>query len=311
MAIQNYKSCVVTGGAGLIGSKLVSALHNRGMKAKVLDDFSTKRLETAIAGIELVKGDVENPNTCKKEICADIVFHLAGYAKVKEGFTNPGDVFKKNIMGALNVLEAMRVNDFKSIAFTSSATVYGDLISERPNEDFSPLVPSSIYGASKLACENLICGYCKTYGFRAYIFRLSNIVSYNSSHGVIRDFVLNLRKNPKEMKILGNGMQQRSFVYVDDCVLGMLCALDKATGQISTFNISNKDQITIREVAEIVSSELGLKPVFSFEKASRGWVGDLKSTLIDTSRLESLGWKCSLDSRQVVKRCVREMGLGN
>jgi len=308
MKTMPYEDCVVTGGAGMIGSELVSVLCRRGVRSKILDDFSTKRYKNTHAGVELVRGDITDATTCKKAINTDLVFHLAGRPTIKDGLDKPGDTFIKGVLGTVNVLEAMRANDAKSIVFASSAMIYGNLASERPMEDYGPLIPASIYGASKLACENLICSYCKTYGFRSYIYRLSNIVGSNSNHGVIRDFVLKLKENPEEMDILGNGNQERSFVYVSDCVAGMLHALDKASDQINVFNLGNSDKVSIREVATIVSSELGLAPQFHFEKSMYG-KSDLRALLMDSSRLESLGWKCSLSSREAVKKCVRDMVL--
>ena len=193
---------------------------------------------------------------------------------------DPETCFRENVCATHVILEAARKSDVKVLAFTSSSTVYGDAKMIPTPEDYPP-EPISIYGASKLASELLIMAHARTYGFRAVIYRLANIVGPRSSHGVIYDFLQKLERNPRELEILGDGTQRKSYLYIDDCVNAMMAGLQKANKHVEVFNVGSEDQITVREIAEIVVGELGLKNVeFKFAvgvNEGRGWTGDVKN----------------------------------
>jgi UDP-glucose 4-epimerase len=172
-------------------------------------------------------------------------------------------------------------------------------------------MPISTYGASKLACEALITAYAYTYGFKAIIYRLANIVGPRSRHGVIFDFVEKLRRSPGQLEILGDGTQTKSYLYVKDCIDAILLGLDKSSAQVEIFNVGSEDQADVKTVAQIVIEEMGLegvKLVFTGGvDGGRGWKGDVKNMLLDITKLKTLGWKPKLNSRQAVREAAKSL----
>jgi UDP-glucose 4-epimerase len=190
----------------------------------------------------------------------ETIFHLAANPEVKTGSTNPETHYQQNIAATFNLLEALRkAGNNKTLTFTSSSTVYGEATRTPTPEDYTPLKPISIYGATKLACEALITAYAYTYGFKALIYRLANIVGPRNKHGVIHDFIQKLRKNPKELEILGDGTQTKSYLYISDCIEAMLIGIEKSKNQVEIYNVGSEDQITTTQIAQIIIKELGLK----------------------------------------------------
>jgi UDP-glucose 4-epimerase len=239
-----------------------------------------------------------------------VVFHLAANPEVRVGSVEPSVHFRENVLATFNLLEALRLRGWKGeFVFTSSSTVYGE--ADMPTLENAVLKPISVYGGSKLACEGLISAYACSYGFRALIFRLANVVGPRSEHGVIVDFVRKLRENPKELEILGDGSQRKSYVYVDDCVEVLLLALDKTQGVVEVFNVGSEDQVDVLSIARIVVEEMGLEDV-DFKvtggvDGGRGWVGDVKDMLLDVSKLKELGWRPRFNSVEAVRLTVKEM----
>jgi UDP-glucose 4-epimerase len=236
--------------------------------------------------------------------------HLAANPDVRLSTINPEVHYKQNVLATFNLLEAMRkVGTVKALVFASSSTVYGEASKVPTPEDYAPLEPISVYGASKLSCEALITGYAHTYGFKAIICRLANIIGARSTHGVVYDFVEKIRKNPKELEVLGDGTQTKSYLFVDDCIEGISVALRESQEQVDIFNIGSEDQIDVKTIASTVVEEMGLKNVrLRFTGAvdgGRGWVGDVKSMLLETSKLKSRGWTPKYDSEQSIKLTVR------
>ena len=233
-----------------------------GYEIRILDNLSSGFLENLsqiMDEIEFVKGDCKNYHDVLNSMKGvEVVFHLAADPEVRLGLCDPTTCFRENVYATHVILEAVRKSDVKVVAFTSSSTVYGDAKLVPTPEDYPPK-PISVYGASKLASESLIMAYAHTYDFKAVIYRLANIVGPRSKHGVIHDFLQKLQRNPSELEILGDGTQRKSYLYVDDCVNAMILGLQKASRQIEVFNVGSEDQITVREVAEIVIRELGLK----------------------------------------------------
>jgi len=240
-----------------------------------------------------------------------VVFHLAANPEVRVGSVAPEVHFQQNVMATYNLLEALRKSEtVKILAFTSSSTVYGEAEIPTP-EDYSSPKPISIYGASKLACEALISGYAHTYGFKASIYRLANVVGSRSKHGVIFDFIRKLRKNPRELEILGDGTQRKSYIHVTDCIKALLLGLDAVHSYTEVFNVGSEDQIDVLTIAKIVAEEMGLDNVeFRLTggvDGGRGWIGDVKNMLLDISKLKSLGWKPEFNSAESVRLAVKEM----
>ena len=302
---------LVTGGAGFIGSHLIDALVDKN-EIVCIDNFSSGKMEFIkqnLDKIELVKGDLLYRNDIKKAIKdIDIVFHLAANPDVRLGAIDTNIHFQQNIVATYNLLEEMRMAGVKKIVFTSSSTVYGEASIIPTPENYGPLVPISLYGASKLAAEALITAYCHTFDMEAKIYRFANVVGPRSTHGVIYDFINKLRKNPKELEILGDGSQKKSYLYIDDCIDAMLFGL-KSNKKVEIFNIGSEDWINVKKIAEIVSQEMNLNPKFIFTGGvdGRGWKGDVKIMRLAIDKLKKLGWKPRYNSEQAVRLTAKWM----
>ncbi|MCD6330646.1 MAG: NAD-dependent epimerase/dehydratase family protein [Thermoplasmata archaeon] len=292
---------LVTGGAGFIGSHLIDALLEEGFDVICLDNFSSGRKE-------LIEGDLLNREDIKKALKGcEIVFHLAANPDVRVGAINTKIHFDNNIVATYNLLEEMKDAGVKEIVFTSSSTVYGDAEKIPTPENYGPLIPISLYGASKLAAEALICSYCHTFDMEATIYRFANVVGPRSTHGVIYDFIKKLRKNPDELEILGDGKQRKSYLYIDDCIDAMLFGMQKKEKQVEIFNIGSEDWIEVKEIADIISQEMGLNPKYKFTGGidGRGWKGDVKFMRLDISKLKALGWKPKYGSKEAVRMTAK------
>ncbi|MGD0329245.1 MAG: NAD-dependent epimerase/dehydratase family protein [Nitrososphaeria archaeon] len=312
------KKALVTGGAGFIGSHIVDALMSDGLRVTICDNLSSGKLDNIQRNLgkdscTFFKGDMLEGSAVSYVLKGcDVVWHLAANPEVKLSSTNPDIHYKQNILATYNLLEAIRKDgNVKILCFASTSTVYGDALQIPTLEDCSPLEPVSVYGASKLACEALISAYAHTYGFNAIIYRLANVVGPRSEHGVIYDFVRKLQGNPKELEILGDGAQTKSYLHVRDCVEAMQYGLDNSKKQVEVFNVGSEDQINVKAIAEIVIEEMGLKGVeLKFTggvDGGRGWIGDVKNMLLDVGKLKALGWKPELNSENAVRSAAKDL----
>ena len=313
---------LVTGGAGFIGSHLVDRLMELGHEVRVLDDLSAGTLDNLRRWVdherfEFIKGDMRDPKIVEEAVKdVEVVFHLAANPEVRIGSQSPELLYETNVLITYNLLNAMRGSNVEYLVFTSSSTVYGDADVIPTPEDYGPLEPISVYGGAKLAAEALISGYAHTFEFRALIFRLANIIGERSNHGVIYDFINKLRKNPEELEILGDGTQRKSYLHVSDTVEGMLHIFEhfkKSNKRVDFYNLGNDDWITVKEIAEIVSEEMGLRPRFVFTggvDGGRGWKGDVKFMRLSIEKAKTTGWKPRLNSYDAVRRTVRELLKG-
>ncbi|MGC9132508.1 MAG: NAD-dependent epimerase/dehydratase family protein, partial [Candidatus Micrarchaeia archaeon] len=259
--------------------------------------------------LKIVKVDLRNKNGIDEYFKeCDVVFHLAANPEVR--ILDPKTHYENNFLTTYNVLEAMRKKDVKNIVFTSSSTVYGEAKKIPTPEDYGPLIPISLYGSTKLACEGLICGYSHTYSMNGFIFRFANVVGGRSTHGVIYDFIQKLKKNKNELEILGDGTQKKSYIHVNDCIEAILYVLKKEKSNLSIYNIGNFDSTPVYKIADIVIDELGLKNVkkkfVNSANNGRGWVGDIKYMQLDISKITSLGWKPKLNSDEAVRKACKE-----
>jgi UDP-glucose 4-epimerase len=227
---------------------------------------------------------------------------------VRAGATNPQKDIDNGILATYQVLESMRRNGVKEIIFSSSQTVYGE-VSDRPvTEEFGPMVPISVYGASKLACESLVMAYSHTFGMRSWIYRFANIVGPGGTHGVIPDFILKLKRDPKRLEILGDGTQTKPYLEVGDCVGGMLFGYETAGNQVNLYNLGTEGWTSVTRVAEIVAEECGLEGVeFSYTGGKRGWVGDVPRIRLSSDKIRKLGWKPERDSDDAVRLAARAL----
>lgn len=309
------RSILVTGGAGFIGSNLVDELlvDNH---VTVVDNFSSGKLENLSNAMEnpafdLQKGDLLDSGLLDDVMHGvDMVFHLAANPDVKMGSENTNTHLKQNLVATHNVLEAMRREGVSKIAFTSTSTVYGEALVVPTPENYAPLKPISLYGASKLACEAFISSYCHTFDMQSWIYRFANIVGKRGGHGVLVDFIKKLRENPSELEILGSGTQSKSYLCVDDCVDAMLHCVEKADDQVNIFNIGSKDYIDVKTIADIVVQRMGLSDVkyrYTGGIDGRGWKGDVKMMLLSTSALEDIGWIPQSGSKEAVAKAVDDL----
>ena len=319
--MKGFSKVLVTGGAGFIGSHLVDRLMNMGYFVRVVDNLSSGSLDNVKSWLgnsrfEFFRGDLKDQAVAKKAVNGvDVVFHLAANSEVRVGEVDPGVHFRENLLVTFNVLEAMRKSkSARLIVFFSSSTVYGEPNELPTPEEYAPLLPISIYGASKLGCEALISAYCHTFGFRAIIFRLANIVGGRLTHGVIVDFIRKLRENPKELEILGDGNQTKSYLHIKDAFDAIFLALEsflKNEKTIEVYNVGSVDQVNIKRIAEIVGDEMGFRSLkLKFTggiDGGRGWRGDVKAMLLSVDKLLALGWKPSLKSEEAIRLSCREL----
>jgi UDP-glucose 4-epimerase len=304
---------VVTGGAGFIGSHLVDTLVAQGNEVLVIDSLCAGRKETIARHIDshkvrFLQEDLLKNGWQDSIQGADRLFHLAADPDVRQSAANPDPTMQNNIVATYRVLEAMRLHDVPEIVFTSTSTVYGEAKVIPTPEDYTPLEPISVYGASKLACEALISAYCHSFEMKAWNFRFANIIGERSGHGVITDFIRKLRTNPAELEILGDGKQAKSYLEVHECIAAMLYATGKAKGTVNTFNIGSEDWIDVKSIAEIVIEEMHLPGTkLQFTGGERGWVGDVPRMQLSLERIKALRWKPQRGSRESVRLAVRDL----
>ncbi len=288
---------VVTGGGGFIGSHIVDELMKRGCRVTVIDNLSAGTTEymekySENKGFTFIKGDIRERALLHAVIPEkDAVIHLAAQPDVRLSASQPLLDFDINVAATLNILEEMRQAEVPLIVFASSAgTIYGDT-EVLPTPEGHPLQPISHYGASKAACEMYLSSYAAMTGMRCIALRYGNIFGARSTHGVMHDFFFKLRHDPSRLEILGDGMQQKSYLYISDCVQASLLAGDSGGKGMSAFNISTAESITVKEIAATMIDELGLSGVsLEYTGGSKGWAGDVTRTLADTSNIRSLGW---------------------
>lgn len=320
--MKGFSKVLVTGGAGFIGSHLVDRLMRMDCFVRVVDNLSGGSLDNVEGWVdserfEFVRGDLKDLSVAEKVVDGvEVVFHLAANPEVRVAMVDPSVHFRENLLTTFNVLEAMRKSETaRVIVFFSSSTVYGEPDVFPTCEDYGPLLPISVYGASKLGCESLICAYCHTFGVRGLVFRLANVVGGRSGHGVIIDFVRKLREDSRELEILGDGSQSKSYLHVEDLVDAVLHVLrrflDDEKKKVEVYNVGSLDKVDVKRIAEIVCEEMGLEDLaFRFTggvDGGRGWKGDVKTMLLSSDKLLSLGWRPRLNSEEAVRLGCREL----
>lgn len=300
----------VTGGAGFIGSTLVDRLLDEGHTVVAFDNFSTGQarfLESAgqRSGFELVRGDTLDPPAVVAAMRgADTVFHLAANADVRFGTNHPRRDLEQNTIATFNVLEAMRANGIRRIMFASTGSIYGEapVIPTPENAPFP--VQTSLYGASKLAGEGLIQAYCEGFGFQAWIFRFVSILGERYTHGHVFDFYKSLKVDPTRLRVLGNGRQRKSYLYIQDCLDAMLLAMSRAGENVNIFNLGTDEYCLVNDSIGWITERLGVSPVLEYTGGERGWIGDNPFIYLDTSRIRSLGWNPHLSIKEAVVRTL-------
>jgi UDP-glucose 4-epimerase len=300
----------VTGGAGFIGSNLVDRLLQRGDEVVAYDNLSTGMNEFLAEArksprFSFVKGDVlEEAALARAMKGADVVFHLAANADVRFGTRHPRKDLEQNTIATYNVLEAMRANGVKRIAFSSTGSVYGEAAVVPIPETCPFPVQTSLYGASKLAGEGLISAYCEGFGFQGWIFRFVSILGERYTHGHVFDFYKQLLENPRELAVLGNGKQRKSYLYIQDCVSAMFTALEKAEDKVNVFNLGTGEYCEVDDSIGWITESLGLSPNRVYAGGDRGWIGDNPFIFLDTAKIRALGWKPTLTIREGILRTL-------
>ncbi len=300
----------VTGGAGFIGSNLVDRLLARGDEVVAYDNLSTGRrefLRDALANprFSLVQGDVLDGAALAKAMRgAEFVFHLAANADVRFGLEHPERDVQQNTLATFGVLEAMRANGVKRVAFSSTGSIYGESSVFPTPEDAPFPVQTSLYGASKLAGEGLISAYCEGYGFQGWIFRFVSILGERYTHGHVFDFYKRLRDDPQTLHVLGNGKQRKSYLYVHDCIDAIFTAIGSAAGKPTILNLGADEYTTVNDSIGWITGALGLTPRLTYSGGERGWVGDSPFIFLDCARMRKLGWAPKLTIQQGILRTL-------
>jgi UDP-glucose 4-epimerase len=305
----------VTGAAGFIGSHLTDRLLADGLAVVGWDNFATgqKRfLEGALQQprFTFVRGDnLDLPALTAAMKGCDFVFHLAANADVRFGTENPRKDFDQNTLATFNVLEAMRANDIKQLAFASTGSIYGEAPVIPTPEDAPFPIQTSLYGASKLAGEGLIAAYGEGFGFEGYIFRFVSIVGERYTHGHVFDFYQQLLAHPAWLRILGDGTQRKSYLYVHDCLDAMLHvvrpAAAKAKPLTQIYNLGTPEFVHVNDSVRYLCGALGLKPQLRHTGGDRGWIGDNPFIFLDTKKIQATGWKPKLTIEQGIIKTLR------
>jgi UDP-glucose 4-epimerase len=312
---------LVTGGAGFIGSHLVERLLKQKNRVTILDNFSSGNIENiksflGNSQLTLIVEDLKKPEKLKHIVKDfEFVFHFAANPEVRVGEIDPKVHFEENILTTFNLLEAIREsNTSKTVVFASTSTVYGEASQIPTSESYGPLIPISTYGASKLACEALLMSYAHSFNLKALILRLANIIGPRSNHGVIVDFVRKISLNREQLKILGDGLQEKSYICVNDCVDAIIHLTNiflKKVDKIDIYNIGSGDKVKVKEIAEIVSKEMNSTKIkYNFTggiDGGRGWKGDVKNMQLSIQKLVHTGWKPKYTSRQAVELATKAL----
>jgi len=282
---------IITGGAGFVGRYLVEALVGK-EEVAVFDNFSSGRREfLEELDIKIIEGDIRNfeevKNACRE---VDVVYHFAADPDVRRSLREPLENFRIDVLGTLNILESSRLNNVPHVIFASSSVVYGN--ARIPTPENAPIVPISNYGAAKAASEHYIGTYSQLYGIKATVLRYANIIGPRLTHGVVYDFYRKLETNPKELEIFGDGNQEKSYLHVNDAVDATLFAVQETKKEFDVFNVGSEEQITVKRIADLIVSTLGLENVqYRYSGSKIGWPGDVPIMLLSIDKLKSLGWK--------------------
>jgi UDP-glucose 4-epimerase len=309
--------CFITGGAGFIGSHLTDLLIEKGYMVVVYDNLSLGcedfiRHHFPSPGFKFVNGDLLDVEHLKKSMeGSDIVFHLAANSDIVKSAKHTRIDLEQGTIATYNVLESMRFNDIDKIVFTSSNVVYGEAKKLPISEDYGPLFPISMYGASKLACEALISAFCHNFGFKSWIYRFANVTGPRITHGVVLDFYHKLKKNQLELEVLGDGKQAKPYIEVHDVVNGMLFGFNNSADSVNYFNLGTDGLTSVTVIAHEVIRIMGLDNVkVKFTGGVRGWPGDVARVSLAMNKLVTLGWKprysssdeaCMVGIRAIIK----------
>jgi UDP-glucose 4-epimerase len=307
------KRACVTGGAGFIGSTLAQRLRAGGVEVTILDDFRTGRREFVAGlqhdpGVTLFEGDILDDAVLRPALeGCDWVFHLQANADVRRGLERPRRDLEQNTIAIANVLEAMRAEGVSKIAFSSTGSVYGEPDVFPTPEDAPFPVQTSLYGASKLAGEGMIGAYAHGFDFTGLVFRFVSILGERYTHGHVYDFYSQLKQDPERLRVLGDGRQQKSYLYVGDCVEAILTAAaahESRPGEVGTYNLGTDETVVVNDSIAIICEHMGVTPELEYTGGTRGWAGDSPLIHLDCSRVRALGWEPTLSIPEAIERTL-------
>ncbi len=308
-----FNKVVVTGAAGFIGSTLVDSLLSQGIEVLGIDNFSTGRIEFLRDALRnpkftLLEEDLYLAEDLPKSFVGmDAVFHLAANADVRFGPDHPGRDLEQNTITTQKVLEAARIGGVRNFIFSSTGSVYGEAEVVPTPEDAPFPIQTSLYGASKVACEGLIAAYAESFGIQAWIFRFVSILGPRYTHGHVYDFYKQLIKHPKKLVVLGNGHQKKSYLHVSDCIEAIHKSITNSTGHVNILNLGVDGYCEVRDSIGWITDELGLDPELSYGTEVKGWVGDNPLIHLDTQKIQGLGWAPEYSIEEAVRDTVRYM----
>jgi UDP-glucose 4-epimerase len=307
----------IVGGAGFVGSHFTDRLlADPEIEAVTLyDNFSSGRpwhyeQHAGDQRLTVVRGDAGDLSALTAAMAGhDVAIHLASNPDIARAATEPQIDFHQGTALTNNVVEAMRRTGVPRLLYASGSGVYGELGEVEVREDYGPLIPVSTYGASKLAGEALIASYCFMFGLSACAFRFGNVVGPRQTHGVGFDFVRRLTADPSQLRILGDGRQSKSYIHVSDVVSAVLLANRKSTRRFDVFNVATGDSITVTEIADLAVEVLGLekRPIYEYTGGDRGWKGDVPVVRLNIERIQGLGWRCALKSREALRAAMEQL----
>ena len=288
---------LVTGAAGFIGSNLTDRLLSDGHQVAGFDNLSRSRWSFLAKAREspnfkFIRGDVlDQPALTAAMAGVDLCCHLAANADVRFGLDHPRRDLEQNTIATSNVLESMRACGVRRIVFSSTGSVYGEP-GVFPTPEMAPFpTQTSLYGASKIACEALISAYTTGFGVTAHIFRFVSVLGERYNHGHVYDFYRQLRNNPEHLRVLGNGKQRKSYIHVSDCVEAMLLAVQQVRDGLSVFNLGTDEYCEVNDSVRWMCEYLRLSPRIEYSGGERGWPGDSPFIFLDCSRIRALGWR--------------------
>lgn len=300
----------VTGGAGCIGSQLCHYLLKQGHTVIAYDNLLLGKKEFLSPCFQFKEFQfIQNDLTCDPDLANklkgfDLVFHLAANSDISLGRERTDLDLQNGAISTYNVLEAMRLAKVQNIIFSSTSAIYGDA-SEKPTpEDYGPLEPISLYGASKISAEAYCSAFAHNYNMKVWIYRFANVVGPNLTHGVIYDFIHKLKKNPEALHVLGNGTQKKSYLAVEDCIEGMMFGFENSKAAVNIFNLASHGVSSVAFIAKEVVKRMGGQAHIYFGKEDRGWVGDVPFTWLASDRLNQLGWTAKKSSDEAVLSAI-------
>jgi len=301
----------ITGGAGFIGSNLTDRLLLDNHEVTVFDNFSTgqkKFLQNANKKKKfcLIEGDLLDQNTLNSSISDhNMVFHLAANADVRFGIEDPRRDLEQNTVATHNLLEAMRNQGIRKITFASTGSIYGESSVIPTPEDAPFPIQTSLYAASKLAGEGLISAYSEGFNFESWIFRFVSILGERYTHGHVFDFYRQLKKNSSVLNVLGNGKQRKSYLYIQDCIEGLLLSLSNSKEKVNIFNLGFNGYCQVNDSIRWICQELNASPTLKFSGGDRGWIGDNPFIFLETKKIQSLGWNPKYTIQDSIKKTVQ------